>query len=195
VDCAAPHAVEVTGAVNLDERFSGPPPAQQEQDDFIRDACTRMADAYLSPIPLNMTGLTVHYNTVSPASWLAHSHQVSCGIGATLADNQGWATLTGTAKDGQFISDHTPVAEPIIPEPEQGTSDEDLDTRPTDVGTRGPDSTPPTLSPAPTASPSPSEAPPPTPDAPHRGIVIEIPGLGPITLPPPPGLPPPPPGP
>jgi ABC-2 type transport system ATP-binding protein len=197
VDCAAPHAVEVTGAVNLDERFSGPPPAQQEQDDFIRDACTRMADAYLSPIPLNTTGLALHYSTVSPASWLASSHQVSCAIGATLANNQGWATLTGTAKDGHFISGHTPVAEPIIPEPEQDTSDEDLDTPATDVDTRSRDSTAPTptSNPAPTASPSPAETATPTTEAPHGEVVIDIPGLGPITLAPLPGLPPPPPGP
>jgi ABC-2 type transport system ATP-binding protein len=201
VDCAAPHAVEVTGAVNLDEIFSGPPPARHEQDDFIRDACTRMADAYLSPIPLNNTGLTVHYSTVSPASWLAGSHQVSCGIAAALGNNQGWATLTGTAKGGHLIRDDAAVAEPIIPEPQQNMTDEDVGTPATDVNTPSPDATEPSTTaptppsiPAP-ASPSPDGTATPAPEVPHGWAVIEIPGLAPITLPALPGLPPPPPGP
>jgi ABC-2 type transport system ATP-binding protein len=190
VHCAAPHAIEVTGAVNLGERFSGPPPAQDEQDDFLEDACTRMADAYLSPIPLNTTGLTVHYSTVSPASWSAGSHQMSCGIGATLDNNEGWATLTGTAKDGHFISGHTPVADPIIPEPHQNTPSPD----PIEPSATAPT---PTSSPSPTATPSPPETATPTSESPPPGgLVIGVPGFAPITLtplppPPPPGAPPP----
>ena len=50
VDCAAPHAMEVTGAVNLAEKFPGGLPPEPDQDAFIKDACTRMTDAYLAPI-------------------------------------------------------------------------------------------------------------------------------------------------
>ncbi|MDY6999578.1 MAG: septum formation family protein, partial [Actinomycetota bacterium] len=40
VDCAAPHAMEVTGAVNLAERFPDALPPEPEQDTFIKDTCT-----------------------------------------------------------------------------------------------------------------------------------------------------------
>jgi hypothetical protein len=218
VDCAAPHAVEVTGAVNLSERFSGPPPAQREQDDFIKDACTRVANAYLSPIPLNATVLKLNYSSVSPASWLAGSHQVSCGIGATLNNDQGWATLTGTAKGGQLISGNAPAAPPATPEPQQNTPDQGLGTPNTAVNSPRPVFTQPsataptpvssptptaTASPSPTATPSPSETATPSPsetatptsEAPQAGQVIEIPGLAPVTLPAVPGPSPPPPSP
>ena len=51
VDCAAPHAMEVTGSVNLAEKFPGPvPPPEETQDGFIKDACNQMTDAYLAPV-------------------------------------------------------------------------------------------------------------------------------------------------
>ena len=46
-----PHAMEVTGAVNLAEKFPGGLPPDAEQDAFVKDACTRMTDAYLAPDP------------------------------------------------------------------------------------------------------------------------------------------------
>lgn len=38
VDCAAPHAMEVSGTVNLAERFPDALPSEPEQDGFIKDA-------------------------------------------------------------------------------------------------------------------------------------------------------------
>src|ERR1044072_1185298 len=76
VDCAAPHAMEVTGAVNLAEKFPGGLPAEPEQDGFIKDACTRMTDQYLAPIQLRNTTLTLIYSTVSLPSWTAGSREV-----------------------------------------------------------------------------------------------------------------------
>jgi ABC-2 type transport system ATP-binding protein len=209
VDCAAPHAVEITGTVNLGERFSGPPPAPPEQDAFLEEACTRMADAYLPGIPLDATGLTVHYSTVSRASWLAGSRQVSCGIGATMGDDQGWATLTGTVTGGHLINGQPPVAAPVILEPEQSEPDQGYVEPPaTSAYIPGPEviepsaSAPtPTPSPSPTASSIPPETATPTSQAPPPGgLVIAVPGFSPITLtplppPPPPGAPPPPPEP
>ncbi|WP_459988707.1 septum formation family protein, partial [Mycobacterium avium] len=52
VDCAAPHAMEVTGTVNLAEKFPGALPAEPDQDAFIKDSCTKMTDAYLAPVKL-----------------------------------------------------------------------------------------------------------------------------------------------
>jgi predicted heme/steroid binding protein len=114
VDCAAPHAMEVTGAVNLAEKFPSALPPEAEQDTFIKDSCTRMTDAYLAPIELRATTLTLIYSTISLPSWSAGSHQVSCSIGATLG-NGGWSTLLNTAKGPLLINGQPPVAPPDIP--------------------------------------------------------------------------------
>ncbi len=115
VDCAAPHAMEVTGAVNLAEKFPTGLPPETEQDTFIKDACTRMTDAYLAPIELRKTTLTLIYSTISLPSWAAGSHQVSCSIGATLG-NGGWSTLLNSAKGPLLINGQPPVAPPDIPD-------------------------------------------------------------------------------
>ncbi|HYB80404.1 MAG TPA: septum formation family protein [Mycobacterium sp.] len=115
VDCAAPHAMEVTGTVNLAEKFPGALPAEPEQDGFIKDACTKMTDAYLAPIKLRTTTLTLIYPTVSLSSWAAGSREVACSIGATLG-NGGWATLLNSAKGQLLINGQPPVPPPDIPE-------------------------------------------------------------------------------
>ena len=115
VDCAAPHAMEVTGSVNLAERFPGALPAEPEQDGFIKDTCTKMTDAYLAPIQLRNTTLTLIYSTVSLPSWSAGSRQVSCSIGATLG-NGGWSTLLNSAKGPLMINGRPPVPPPDIPD-------------------------------------------------------------------------------
>jgi hypothetical protein len=114
VDCAAPHAMEVTGAVNLAEKFPQALPAEPDQDSFIKDACTRMTDAYLAPVQLRSTTLTLIYSTIALPSWSAGSHQVSCSIGATLG-NGGWSTLLNSAKGPLMINGQPPVAPPDIP--------------------------------------------------------------------------------
>lgn len=89
VDCAAPHAMEVTGTVNLAERFPDALPAEPDQDSFIKDSCTKMTDAYLAPVKLRTTTLTLIYPTVPLASWTAGSREVACSIGATLGNGAG----------------------------------------------------------------------------------------------------------
>ncbi|OBK18232.1 septum formation family protein [Mycobacterium asiaticum] len=115
VDCAAPHAMEVTGTVNLAEKFPDALPAEAEQDGFIKDACTKMTDAYLAPIKLRTTTLTLIYPTVSLPSWSAGSREVACNIGATLG-NGGWATLVNSAKGPLLINGQPPVPPPDIPQ-------------------------------------------------------------------------------
>ena len=115
VDCAAPHAMEVTGTVNLAEKFPAALPAEPEQDGYIKDSCTKMTDAYLAPIKLRTTTLTLIYPTVSLPSWAAGSREVACSIGATLG-NGGWATLVNSAKGPLLINGQPPVAPPDIPE-------------------------------------------------------------------------------
>lgn len=115
VDCTSPHAMEVTGTVNLAEKFPAGLPAESDQDAYIKDACTRLTDAYLAPIQLRATTLTLTYNTISLPSWSAGSHQVACSIGATLG-NGGWATLLNSAKGPLLINGQPPVPPPDIPE-------------------------------------------------------------------------------
>jgi Septum formation len=115
VDCAAPHAMEVTGAVNVAEKFPAGLPPEPEQDSFIKDACTRLTDAYLAPIQLRSTTLTLIYATIALPSWSAGSRQVSCSIGATLG-NGGWSTLLNSAKGPLLINGQPPVPPPDIPE-------------------------------------------------------------------------------
>ncbi len=115
VDCGAPHAMEITGTVNLAEKFGGPVPAEPDQDGFIKDSCTKMTDAYLAPINLRTTTLTLIYPTVSLPSWSAGSREVACSVGATLG-NGGWATLVNSAKGQLLINGQPPVPPPDIPE-------------------------------------------------------------------------------
>jgi predicted heme/steroid binding protein len=115
VDCAGPHAMEVTGAVNVAEKFPKGLPSEADQDAFVKDACTRMTDAYLAPIQLRSTTLTLIYSTLSLPSWSAGSHQVSCSVGATLG-NGGWSTLLNSAKGPLQINGQPPVPPPDIPE-------------------------------------------------------------------------------
>jgi Septum formation len=115
VDCSTPHAIEVTGSVNLAEKFPGDMPADPDQDAYVKDTCTKMADAYLAPTQLRATTLTLMYSTISLPSWMAGSHQVSCNIGATLG-NGGWSTLLNSAKGPLLINGQPVVAPPPIPE-------------------------------------------------------------------------------
>ena len=115
VDCATPHAMEVTGTVNLAERFPEGLPVDADQDAFIKEVCTSLTDAYLAPVKLRDTTLTLIYKTVSLPSWAAGSRQVSCNIGATLG-NGGWATLLNSAKGPLLVNGQPPVPPPPIPE-------------------------------------------------------------------------------
>ncbi|HEY2447505.1 MAG TPA: septum formation family protein [Mycobacterium sp.] len=114
VDCAAPHAMEVTGTVNLLAKFPDALPPEPEQDGFIKDSCNRLTDAYLAPVQLRSTTLTLIYSTLSLPSWSAGSRQVACSIGATLG-NGGWATLLNSAKGALKINGQPPVPPPDIP--------------------------------------------------------------------------------
>jgi predicted heme/steroid binding protein len=131
VDCAAPHAMEVTGTVNLLARFPEGLPPEPEQDGFIKESCTKLTDAYLAPVQLRSTTLTLIYSTLSLPSWSAGSRQVACSIGATLG-NGGWATLLNSAKGALKINGQSPIPPPDIPQ-------ERLNLPPIPTGPTGPD--------------------------------------------------------
>lgn len=114
IDCAAPHAMEVTGIVNLADRFPGVLPSEPDQDAFIKEVCTRLTEDYLAPVQLRNTTLTLLYSTISLPSWTAGSRQLSCSIGMTLGDG-GWATLLNSAKGDLLINGQPPIPPPEIP--------------------------------------------------------------------------------
>jgi hypothetical protein len=107
--------MEVTGTVNLLAKFPDALPPEPEQDGFIKDSCTKQTDAYLAPVQLRSTTLTLIYSTLSLPSWSAGSRQVACSIGATLG-NGGWATLLNIAKGELKINGQPPVPPPDIPQ-------------------------------------------------------------------------------
>lgn len=206
VDCSTPHAMEVTGAVNLAEKFPAGLPPEPEQDTFIKDACTRMTDAYLDPIELRNTTLTLIYSTVSLPSWAAGSRQVSCSIGSTLG-NGGWSTLLNGAKGPLLINGQPPVPPPDIPEerlnlPEIPMPDFSVGTTSPSTGSQSTGTTSNNnqsdqtqhmpQQPAVHSAPPTEEAPPPEPPPGEGNVFLNGPPLPP---PPPPGLPPPPPAP
>ncbi|MGK2881832.1 MAG: septum formation family protein [Mycobacterium sp.] len=116
VDCAAPHAMEVTGSVNVGAHFVGDTlPPETEQNAFIKEECTRLTDVYMAPLELRSTTLTLIYSTISLPSWAAGSRQVSCSIGATLG-NGGWAALLNVAKGPLLINGQPPIPPPDIPD-------------------------------------------------------------------------------
>ena len=111
VDCAAPHAMEVTGSVDVGAQFLDAFPSEADQDGFVKNECTAITDTFLAPKPLRDTTLMVVYSTLSPASWAAGSRQVSCSVGATLG-NGGWSTLVNSAKGPLLINGQPPAPPP-----------------------------------------------------------------------------------
>jgi hypothetical protein len=107
--------MEVVGTVNLAESFPDVLPPEPDQDALIKEVCNRLSEAYLAPVQLRDTTLTLIYSTVSLPSWTAGSRQVSCSIGATLG-NGGWATLINSAKGPLLINGQPTIPPPSIPE-------------------------------------------------------------------------------
>jgi hypothetical protein len=199
VDCVTPHAMEVTGTVNLAEKFPGALPAEPDQDGFIKDSCTKMTDAYLAPVKLRTTTLTLIYPTVSMPSWSAGSREVACSIGATLG-NGGWATLVNGAKGQLLINGQPPVPPPDIPEDRltQPPTPAQVPTEPSAAPSTG---IPPNNQHLPQQQPvvTPPQAPPPQDAVPPPDGGAPPPPANPAPeappAPPPPPLPPPPPPP
>jgi Septum formation len=199
-DCATAHAVELTGAVNLADRFPGARPSGPDQDAFVKDECTQMTDAYLAPMSLQATGLALRYDSLSEESWSAGSHQVACRLESPGA--QGLQPLVGSVRGQQAEAAQPPrppeaappPPEPAPPEPapvplatqaQAPPSPPPAPTRPaptssaptssTPTASATPTTTSATTPPSPEPTPSESSGPPPG--------IIEIPGLAPITLP------------
>ncbi|MDH6245407.1 putative membrane protein YgcG [Mycobacterium sp. OTB74] len=115
VDCSTPHSMEVTGAVNLADKYHDALPAEPDQLGYLKDECTKITDAYLAPVQLRTTTLTPIYSSIALPSWSAGSRQVSCSIGSAIG-NGGWSTLVNSAKGQLLVNGQPPAAPPAIPD-------------------------------------------------------------------------------
>jgi hypothetical protein len=99
VDCAAPHAVELVGVVDLKGSFPDGYPDEAAQDRVLNTECTRLAKDFAGgPTVAANKGLTLFWETLRAESWQAGSTQVDCRLGAFLPDRSGFAPVTGSVK-------------------------------------------------------------------------------------------------
>lgn len=113
VDCAAPHAVEVVGVVDLGAAFPLLYPDEAAQDELLSEQCTAQAAEFAGgPAVVAEKGLTVFWETLRPESWNAGSRQVDCRLGAFLPDRSGFAPVTGSVRgDVQIGTEPAPPLE------------------------------------------------------------------------------------
>lgn len=94
-------------------------PSEPDQDAFIKEACNRLTDAYLAPVELRDTTLTLIYSTVSLPSWTPEGPAGGLQYRRHLG-NGGWATLINSAKGPLLINGQPPIPPPDIPEERLG---------------------------------------------------------------------------
>ncbi|WP_330184070.1 septum formation family protein [Nocardia sp. NBC_01503] len=112
VDCAQPHAFEIVSTVDLAARFPGGPPTKEDQDKVMEDQCAKDSTDYLgSPDALRNKTLTLFWDFLDTRSWLAGSQSLNCLIGKG-ADQEGFATITGSARGDLQIDGQAPVPPP-----------------------------------------------------------------------------------
>jgi hypothetical protein len=114
-DCGPPHSVEITGLVNLGERFPGPYPPEPDQDGFLATRCMELTSRYAgNPTAVTDKGLTTYWDTIAPESWNAGSRQVNCKVSAQLPDRSGLAPVTGSVKGAVQVG-REPAAQDTTP--------------------------------------------------------------------------------
>lgn len=116
VQCALPHALEITGTIDLSTVFGDAAPSTAAQDAVVRDACGAATSAYLAPVALEATSLTLRYQPIEAAGWGAGSRRIACRIGSANPDGS-WATLVGNAKSGVLIDGQPAVTQPSPAQP------------------------------------------------------------------------------
>ncbi|MQY26936.1 septum formation family protein [Nocardia aurantia] len=111
VDCAKPHAYEVMSVEDLGSHFTGGPPAKDEQDKFMQDACGKVINDYLGgQDALLAKTLTAFWDSIDARSWLVGSRRLNCFVGKGSQD--GFSTITGPAKADILIDGQAPVPPP-----------------------------------------------------------------------------------
>ena len=113
--CTRTHAAEVAGTVDLGARFPNALPPVDDQDNVLQPECTRVAQEAVGAQKLADSKLTVYWTNVNQASWDAGTRRVSCNMGSLLADNSGFAPLTGAVRDGVTIGGQAPATTDPLP--------------------------------------------------------------------------------
>ncbi len=113
--CAKTHAAEIAGTVDLGSKFTAGLPSVDDQDNFLQPECTKVAQNAVGAQKLTDSKLTVYWTNINQASWDAGTRRVSCNMGSLLADNSGFAPLTGAVKDGVTIGGAAPASPDPLP--------------------------------------------------------------------------------
>ncbi|EGD54116.1 septum formation family protein [Gordonia neofelifaecis] len=107
VNCAEPHAFQVTGGVDLSQRFGGrnsgkPWPTVDDQNEYLRGICPTQTNKFFGGAQkFKATTLNVQWSVISEVSWLTGSRRVVCY--AALPDRGGFATLVGDARTDSLL--------------------------------------------------------------------------------------------
>lgn len=113
-DCAQRHSVEITGVVDLSERFRDYP-WTADQDEFLSARCGELTAQYAgSPTSVAGKGLIGYWDTLSMESWDAGSRQVNCKVSAQLPDGSGLAPVSGSVR-GRVRVERTPAPPDAAP--------------------------------------------------------------------------------
>lgn len=117
VDCAAAHAVESVGAIDLGGEFKNEFPSVGAQDAFLQPACTKLAADYAGGAQaIGDKKLTVYWDNLTPESWAAGTRKVGCNLAALLPDRSGFAPVTGSVRGPVTVGDKpAPPAEQAVP--------------------------------------------------------------------------------
>ncbi|MGB3303447.1 MAG: septum formation family protein [Gordonia sp. (in: high G+C Gram-positive bacteria)] len=114
VNCAEPHAFQVTGTVDLSQRFGGsrsgkPWPSANDQNEYLRGICPTQTNKFFGGAQqFKATTLNVQWSVISEVSWMTGSRRVACY--AALPDRGGFATLVGDARgEALLINGRVPM--------------------------------------------------------------------------------------
>jgi hypothetical protein len=116
VDCAAPHAFEVTATVDLRQPFpeaSWPTVAQQEQ--YLGATCPTRTTAWFGANDgLRKSGLQLQWNTITQPAWTAGARTAVCFV-ASSTDGRTYTPITGSAKSPNLLIDGKKPVMPTFP--------------------------------------------------------------------------------
>lgn len=111
VDCAADHQLEATSIVDLKDELGPEAPSVEDQDDFLKEACTQAAIDHLGEEEkLYQSTLQPFWLPLSAESWASGSHSVNCAL--MSAADEGFDTLNGSATGEFTINGEPPPEQP-----------------------------------------------------------------------------------
>ncbi|WP_019201336.1 septum formation family protein [Tsukamurella sp. 1534] len=116
VDCAQPHAFEVTAVVDLRKQFPDASwPTLQQQEDYLGGICPAQTTSWFGADDgLRRSGLQLNWNTLSQPSWTAGSRSAICFL-ASSKDGRTFTPITGSAKSPNLLIDGKKPVMPTFP--------------------------------------------------------------------------------